>query len=137
MDREITIKEPTLRNILSYLEPYNRQRYESEREEVPEYEEAVWALWDALKRMPDCMYRLRGSYTLPNYTNREADLFYISDMGMLRNLLEKKRYGAFIHEICDFLNFKIMQDDVESGPEYLPKNIKDALIYTIEDAKGM
>ena len=86
--------------------------------------------------MPDANYVLCGSFRLPNYRQNESEIFYIPDMLQMLSLLKGKRYADFIHELSDFINFKILHDDIERDISYLPTDIKNALISTIEEALG-
>ena len=72
---------------------------------------------NALRNMPECRYVLKGSYSLSGYMNRESELFYIQD-------------SDFVHELYDFLNYKILQDG-NDNIEYLPDNIRTAIIDVI------
>ncbi len=90
-------------------------------------------LHEYLEEYPDVYYRFNGAYTLPAYKSEKYALFYIKDMEIFRHLLKEKRYNAFIHEVYDFFNYKILKDDIMDKSIELPVNIKNALIFTIKE----
>lgn len=120
----------TLIELLAYLEKYNKPFEEIENTE--ESRIVIKTLRDFLKDYPDYVYRLKGSYDLSAYEFQEYELFYTSDMYLFRKLLEENRYNSFIHEIYDFLRFKIFKNDIENEEIKLPRNIKFALIHVIK-----
>ena len=85
---------------------------------------------NALRNMPECRYVLKGSYSLSGYMNRESELFYVWDLYIFKGLLKESRYSDFVHELYDFLNYKILQDG-NDNIEYLPDNIRTAIIDVI------
>lgn len=123
----------TLKEIIQFLSKYDSLKYNIAKEnQMPktEADAALAELLTMLKELPDAWYKLKGNYQLPNYAIRDSELFYISDMGMLRILLKLGFYGQFFHELYDFLLFKILGDDINADI-LLPKNMKDALVELI------
>ena len=85
---------------------------------------------NSLRNMPESRYVLKGSYSLSGYMNRESELFYIRDLYIFKELLKESNYSDFVHELYDFLNYKILQDG-NDNIEYLPDNIRTAIIDVI------
>lgn len=123
-------QEMTVKNMIAYLAPYD-----DPFEEKAEEKDVVETVLKQLKQMPDCQYRLRSSYYYPVEKDEPYDLFYISDMFRLWQLLRAGQYNGFIHELYDFLQFKILQNEHGTEILYLPNNIKNALIYVIEQGR--
>lgn len=101
-----------------------------------ESKEALSILLQQLKQMPVSNYRLLGSYALSKSEMEEYSLFYLPDMALFRRLIRLKRYQAAVHEICDFLEFKVLMH-LHNNNQCLPANLKDALIYVIETELGV
>lgn len=123
----------TTKSILSFLEKHDHilqqpsDRYCCENELMQE-------ILDMLKRMPNFNVAISGSFWLRNYEKDESEIFYILDMTLFLKLLKEMAHCAFIHELKDFIQFKILRDG-NRDMKYLPTNIKNALILTIE--KGL
>lgn len=121
----------TLSEITLFLQKYDNP-YESVYEDE-QYFQIIKMLYKYLIEYPDVYYRFNGAYTLPAYKSEKYTLFYIKDMEIFRHLLKEKRYRAFIHEVYDFLNYKILKDGIMDKSIELPVNIKNALIFTIKE----
>ena len=124
----------TVKNIALYLKAHDR--FDEACSVQGKGKECICSVLDMLNQMPDANYVLRGSFRLPNYRQNESEIFYIPDMLQMLSLLKGKRYADFIHELSDFINFKILHDDIERDISYLPTDIKNALISTIEKGLG-
>lgn len=115
-----------VKSLKKYEDIYEREEYGVEtREEIKK-------LYKSLKDYPDIYKRVKGAYLIQHYMDEESDLFYIQDMATFKMLLTEKRYSVFLHEMYDFLFFKIMKG-TENRKTKLPKNIKDAILYTIRE----
>lgn len=103
-----------------------------ENENTQESRNAIKTLLNLLKSYPDIYEKIKGSYQLNEYRKEKFELFYIKDIAIFKQLLLQKKYSSFMHEVHDFIIFKILHEDTESDDKILPKNIKDAMIFTIE-----
>ncbi len=119
----------TVKNIADYLKEHDNI-YEM-GDKKTEGKEIVFETLHMLKEMPDSDVLLRGSFYLANYEKEESEVFYIPDMLLYFDLLREEYYFRFIHECSDFLRYKILQDG-KREIRYLPTDIKNALILTIE-----
>lgn len=119
----------TLSELLMYLKDYDRPC--ELIEDTDECKTVIENIECFLDDYPDYMYRLKGPYQLNSFRQQEYALFYINDMILFKKLLDQKRYYSFIHEVYDFMRFKIFKDDISSRVT-LPCNIKYALIHIIE-----
>ena len=124
----------TVKNIALYLKAHDR--FDEACSVQGKGKECICSVLDMLNQMPDANYVLRGSFRLPNYRQDESEIFYIPDMLQMLSLLKENRYADFVHELNDFINFKILHDDIERDISYLPTDIKNALISTIEKGLG-
>ncbi len=119
----------TVKNIADYLK--NHDNIYEMGDKKSEGKEIVCETLCMLKAMPDSDILIRGSFYLANYEKEEAEVFYIPDMLLYFDLLREEYYFRFIHEFSDFLHYKILQDG-KREIRYLPTDIKNALILTIE-----
>lgn len=119
----------TVKNIADYLKEHDNI-YEM-GDKKTEGKEIVCETLRMLKEMPDSDTLIRGSFYLRNYEKEESEVFYIPDMLLYFELLRDEYYFRFIHECSDFLHYKIQQDG-KREIRYLPTDIKNALILTIE-----
>lgn len=123
--KEITVKELAL-----YLKEKDRL-YEMSHDQF-EGKEIIFEIWEMLKAMRSEETVICGSFQLCNFKQNESEIFYILDMVRFLNLMREGYYYEFIHELNDFIHFKILRDNIDFDIKYLPVNIKDALIFTIE-----
>lgn len=120
----------TLNEIVLYLKAYDKPYNGLEDSET--IRDVIKKLYENLKEYPDFKFRLKGAYQLKDFATESYDLFYINDMVILKRLLDERKYYSFVHEVYDFLNFKILKDNIDEDFTELPVNIKQALIYIIE-----
>lgn len=126
----------TTKELLEYIGPYNEQYYEillTDKEAKAEAKEAIKKILDDITEMPDSIYTMKGSFFLNNYEREESEMFYINDMVNLAKLIDRKMYYSFLHELYDFLRYKVMKDGKRNaGCDYLPLNVKNALIEVLQ-----
>lgn len=126
------MKQISIQTIMEYLEKYNDPFAGND---VRELSFVIRGVLKYLKEMPENYKKIKGSYSLNSYEAMNYELFYIVDMVLFKRLLKEKKYDAFIHELYDFLKWKIMKGNQLEEPQYLPVNIKNALIETIEHTR--
>ena len=95
--------------------------------------EIICKILAMLKEMPDADIVLHGSFFLSNYQANESEIFYLPDMLQMLELLTQGCYVDFVHELSDFIYYKILRSDIEQHLCCLPTDIKNALIFTIEE----
>ena len=126
----------TTKELLEYIEPYNEQYYEillTDKEGNAEAKGAIKKILDDITEMPGSIYTMKGSFFLNNYEKEESELFYINDMVNLAKLIDRKMYYSFLHELYEFLRYKVMKDGKRNaGCDYLPFNVKNALIEVLQ-----
>ncbi len=127
------MKTTTLNSLAQYLKQQDRI-YERGNLRF-EGKEMICEVLAMLKEMPDADIVLHGSFFLSNYQANESEIFYLPDMLQMLVLLTQGYYVDFIHELNDFIYYKILRSDKEQHIRYLPTDIKNALIFTIE--KGL
>lgn len=125
------MKETTLHDLAIYLQEKDEKFYQMDADKS-DGEESVKTLLAMLKAMPDSDYIHRSSCFGSGYDREESDIYYISDMVItLYHLRENDHYEA-LHDIAEVVLLKIMRDDMKCKKKYLPTNVKNALISTIE-----
>ncbi len=126
----------TTKELLKYIEPYNEKYYEillTDKEDKAEGKHAIEKILTGMMEMPDSIYTMKGSFFLNNYEKEESELFYINDMVNFAKLIDQKMYYSFLHELYDFLRYKVMKDGKRNaGCDYLPLNVKNALIEVLQ-----
>lgn len=122
-------KGVTVKSIADYLKDHDNIYEMGDKKSAGK--EIVCETLRMLKEMPDSDVMIRGSFYLANYEKEESEVFYIPDMLLYFDLLRDEYYFRFIHEFSDFLYYKILQDGKREIC-YLPTDIKNALILTIE-----
>lgn len=123
----------TTKSVLSFLEKHDNILQQPTDRCCCE-DKLLQEILDMLKKMPNFDAKICGSFCLPNYEKDESEIFYISDMILFLKLIKEDEHCAFIHELKDFIQFKILRNG-KREMKYLPTNIKNALILTIE--KGL
>ena len=126
----------TTKELLEYIEPYNEKYYEillTDKEDKAEGKEVIEKILTCMMEMPDSIYTMKGSFLLHDYEKEESELFYINDMVHFAKLIDRKMYYSFLHELYDFLRYKMMKDGKRNARcDYLPLNIKNALIDVLQ-----
>lgn len=118
-----------------YLEEYEDLYHDvvlvsPEKKDTEASKEVLRKIYDYLRNATDCIYRLERNYF--RVDGESYSLFYIRDMALFRYLLRHGLYLALVHEIYDFLRYKVMEDNLEGEPLYLPGNIREAMIKMLE-----
>ena len=120
-----------MKEIIEYLEKYNQPF--AAIEDTQESRTVIKEVLKLLEEYPDVYCRIKGTYYFRRCEEEEYELFYIRDMVLFKRLLNQKRYYSFIHELYDFLYFKLCKENPCDETVVLPKNIKTAIITTIKE----
>lgn len=95
--------------------------------------EDVLKVLEMIEEIPVSYERILSSYDLRDFAVGNDELFYICDCGRFYSCIRSGSYASFIQLLEDFIQLKLLKDNLQSSKQSLPKNIKDALIAAIKE----
>lgn len=95
--------------------------------------EDVLTVLEMIEKIPASYERVLGSYDLREFATGKNELFYIHDCSRFFSCIRAGNYASFIQLLEDFIQLKLLKDNLDNNEQTLPKNIKNALIESIKD----
>jgi len=130
--KELRFGNEKLKDLISFLKAYDDEFYITFEKGFnnKNAEEAIYKFREKLMEYPDIYVPIKR---IPRFGSwEETELFYIPDIAFMANVLIETGYLAFLHELYDFLYFKVLEENPQELYIALPITVKNALIDLID-----